>query len=291
MAAAPPEVIQLGSSDTGGARGRSSDDSTPEYLQSAGGAQQQPPSATSAKMTPSEAVGLVKRGERRNTFDVNSLKPAEQAVHQRLCMGLCGFGTSSIFGTHLRQLGFDLRPHTLKARPTKELEGLHTRVRTACMGMTTGDQMSKTVFALCQAVETFCVHSKRINSRLKIKGLTEVLTRDETVLQQLELVRLLSSGDLLSLPPHWALALTIIGTAGKVHAVNQYISKSAAHKRKREEVEEEKKEGDPPPPSPKQDDDSAAPATTAPPTPPPKKRRRRKKQEILVIPSSSTKEA
>ena len=152
------------------------------------------------------------------------LTKEETAKHQELLLQCVRWGESEVFGQYLYTCSFRLQPNQLRPLSVEELEDTLVRVKTTAMSMQSKGALDRMVLGGCRLLEEISTKNDKIKAKCDLTGWTQVVSRDESVRQAIELCRLTSAGgNLLNLPPPVLLVLALAQSAASVSAINKFV--------------------------------------------------------------------
>ena len=152
------------------------------------------------------------------------LTKEETARHQELLLQCVRWGESEVFGQYLYTCSFRLQPNQLRPLSVEELEDTLVRVKTTAMSMQSKGALDRMVLGGCRLLEEISTKNDKIKAKCDLTGWTQVVSRDESVRQAIELCRLTTAGgNLLNLPPPVLLILALAQSAASVSAINKYV--------------------------------------------------------------------
>lgn len=151
--------------------------------------------------------------------------PNEDEVkeHQEHVIMLSRYGQSKRFADYLKSMGFVLSVDKLQKKPLQELKELLNRVRVSLDNKNTSNFWNNMVFGGIGTVEALAVNS-RLNEKIKLRGVTEVLQQDHTFLDLIEQLEL-ESQIMSYTSPQMRLTYTVINACVKCHAINTMLER------------------------------------------------------------------
>lgn len=183
--------------------------------------QQQP--IKEALPTPLDHEPTFKASEERRMikeFAKNKKSPDEIQKHQEFILMISRYGTSERFAKYLKESGFVLANSKLKKMSMDELEELLERIKTTVSNKNVSDVWSESIMGGLSVGEN--VITMTMGNRIKIRGLAELLEKDECFQDLLEEIRL-ENQNLTYVSPYVRVVYMILTSGAKIHALNTLI--------------------------------------------------------------------
>lgn len=153
-------------------------------------------------------------------FSKNKKSSDEIQKHQEFILMISRYGTSERFGKYLKESGFVLANSKLKKMSMDELEELLERIKTTVSNKNVSDVWSESIMGGLSVGEN--VITMTAGDRIKIRGLVELLEKDECWKDLLEEIRL-ENQNLTYVSPYVRVAYMILTSGAKIHALNTLI--------------------------------------------------------------------